>query len=296
MSFRTFLRLIRMPQWIKNSFVLVPLVFSKHFFDGEYILRSFYGFIAFCFVSSVVYIINDLVDKDEDRLHPTKKERPIASGKVSPSMAIIVAVVFFILNLLFSLQLNLHFLTVSLCYLCLNLFYSFYSKNVVLLDIFSIAAGFMLRVIGGAYAIQVEISSWLLLTTMFLSLFLAVMKRRSELLLSTETTHNNSTRKVLANYNLGFTDQMATISAAAVIICYALYTTAQRTIVTFHTENLIYTTPFVVFGIFRYMYLVYKHDQGENTTEIMLHDKPMIFNILLYTAAIVFIIYKVAGE
>lgn len=296
MNIRTFIRLIRMPQWIKNSFVLVPLIFSKHVFDGNYILHSFFGVIAFCCVSSVVYIINDIVDRDQDRLHPTKKERPIASGKVSITVAIIVAVILSVINVLFSLQLNLHFLVISICYLCLNLFYSFYSKNVVLLDVFSIAAGFMLRVIAGAYAIQVEISSWLLLTTMFISLFLAVMKRRSELLLSPEATHNSSTRKVLANYNIGFTDQMATISAAAVIICYALYTTAQRTIITFHTENLIYTTPFVVFGIFRYMYLVYKHDQGENTTEIMLHDKPMIFNILLYTAAIVIIIYKVVGE
>jgi 4-hydroxybenzoate polyprenyltransferase len=227
-------------------------------------------------------------------MHPKKKERPIASGVISVPQAIAIAAILLVVNLVLCSQLGMYFILTNFGYILLNIFYTFYAKNVVLLDIFSIAAGFMLRVIAGAYAINVEVSSWLLLTTMFLSLFLAIMKRRSELVLTADSTHN-STRKVLTNYTVAFTDQMATISAAAVIICYALYTTSQRTIDIFKTEELIFTTPFVVFGIFRYMYLVYKYDQGENTTEIMLHDVPMITNILMYGAVTVLIIYKVLG-
>jgi len=255
---------------------------------------AIFAFFAFCASSSLVYIINDIADREADKLHPKKQKRPIASGAITASQAIIIAAILLVFDAVLCTQLSLSFFFVNFGYIALNLFYTFYSKNVVLLDIFSIAAGFMLRVIAGAYAINVATSSWLLLTTMFLSLFLAVMKRRSELILTADSTQN-STRKVLTNYTVGFTDQMATISAAAVIICYALYTTAQRTLDVFKTENLIFTTPFVVFGIFRYMYLVYKHDQGENTTEIMLHDFPMIANILLYITVTLLIIYKVIG-
>jgi 4-hydroxybenzoate polyprenyltransferase len=294
MRIRTIAKLIRVPQWIKNVFVLVPLVFSMNILHPDLLKYAAIAFFAFCSASSLVYIINDIVDRDADKLHPKKKERPIASGAISLSQAIIIAALVFAVNLAFCSQLSANFIFANYGYILLNIFYSLYAKNVVLLDIFSIAAGFMLRVIAGAYAIKVETSSWLLLTTMFLSLFLAVMKRRSELVLMADDTLN-STRKVLTNYNVGFTDQMATVSAAAVIICYALYTTSQRTIAVFKTEQLIFTTPFVVFGIFRYMYLVYKYDQGENTTEIMMHDVPMIANIFLYAGVTVLILYKVLG-
>ncbi len=294
MTIKTIAKLIRVPQWIKNLFVLVPLVFSMNILHPDLLKNALIAVFCFCLASSLVYIINDIVDREADKLHPKKKERPIASGAISIIQAISLAVILLIINIAFCTQINPSFALANLAYILLNIFYSFYAKNVVLLDIFSIAAGFMLRVIAGAYAISVGISSWLLLTTMFLSLFLAVMKRRSELVLTADTTQN-STRKVLTNYTVGFTDQMATVSAAAVIICYALYTTSQRTIDVFKTEELIFTTPFVVFGIFRYMYLVYKYDQGENTTEIMLHDVPMITNILLYAATTVLILYKVIG-
>lgn len=294
MNIKTIAKLIRVPQWIKNLFVLVPLVFSMNILHPNFLKNSIIAVFCFCLASSLVYIINDIVDRDADKLHPKKKDRPIASGAISVSQGIIITAILLIFNIALCIQLNPSFILANFAYILLNVFYTFYAKNVVLLDIFSIAAGFMLRVIAGAYAINVEISSWLLLTTMFLSLFLAVMKRRSELVLTADTTHS-STRKVLTNYTVGFTDQMATVSAAAVIICYALYTTSQRTIDIFKTEDLIFTTPFVVFGIFRYMYLVYKYDQGENTTEIMLHDVPMIVNILLYSAVVVIILYKITG-
>jgi 4-hydroxybenzoate polyprenyltransferase len=294
MKTKTIAKLIRVPQWIKNLFVLVPLVFSMNILHADSLKFAVFAFFAFCMASSLVYIINDIVDRESDKMHPKKKERPIASGVISVPQAIAIAAILLVVNLVLCSQLGMYFILTNFGYILLNIFYTFYAKNVVLLDIFSIAAGFMLRVIAGAYAINVEVSSWLLLTTMFLSLFLAIMKRRSELVLTADSTHN-STRKVLTNYTVAFTDQMATISAAAVIICYALYTTSQRTIDIFKTEELIFTTPFVVFGIFRYMYLVYKYDQGENTTEIMLHDVPMITNILMYGAVTVLIIYKVLG-
>ena len=160
------------------------------------------------------------------------------------------------------------------------------------MDIFSIAAGFILRVVAGGLIINVTISSWLLLTTMFISLFLAVIKRQSELKLTNEDV-NFTTRKVLSLYSIEFTKQIAAITSSGVIVCYALYTVSARTVSIFGTENLIYTTPFVVFGIFRYMYIADRSSKGENTTEIMLTDLPLIINILLYSIFVTLIIYKI---
>ena len=189
---------------------------------------------------------------------------------------------------------NTAFILAVAAYFLINIFYSFFLKHIVLLDIFSIAAGFMLRIAAGALAIDVEISNWLILTTMFISLFLAIMKRRSELVLVMPDKHEEhpSTRRVLAFYSVNFTDQMATIAAAGVIICYALYSVSARTISIFKTENLIYTTPFVVYGIFRYMYLVYMDQKGENTTEIMITDISMIVTVVLYILTTTLIIYS----
>ncbi len=285
-----YIKLLRPPQWIKNLFVFVPLIFSKHLFHKEYLITSLLAFIVFCLISSVVYIINDIADVKSDRLHPQKKLRPIASGKINVAEAIISACVLFVISFLFLQKFNFYFIALLGIYFVLNVFYSFVLKNIVLLDIFSIAAGFMIRVLAGAFVINVEISSWLILTTMFISLFLAVMKRRSELNLN-ENLEFIATRKVLQYYSQNFTDQMATVASAGVIICYALYTVSERTITIFHTDHLIYTTPFVVFGIFRYMYLVYMNQKGENTTEIMVTDPAMIVNVALYILTTTLIIY-----
>jgi 4-hydroxybenzoate polyprenyltransferase len=286
-----YIKLVRAPQWIKNFFVFVPLLFSQHIFNKAYFLPTLSAFLMFCLVSSIVYIFNDIVDIEADRVHPTKKNRPLPSGLISIQNAVITIIVFAALVGLFLPALNAKFRIFLLSYFLLNIFYTFIFKHIVLLDIFSLAAGFMLRVMAGAFVISVEVSSWLILTTMFISLFLGIMKRRSELILINDDPNKN-TRKVLASYSLNFTDQMSTIAAAGVIICYALYTVSERTIKIFNTENMIYTTPFVVFGIFRYMFLVYMNKKGENTVEIMLTDIPMIINVILYIIAIVSIIYK----
>ena len=286
-----YIKLVRVPQWIKNFFVFVPLLFSQHIFDKTYYLPALSAFLMFCLVSSIVYIFNDIVDIEADRAHPTKKNRPLPAGLISIQNAVITIIVFAALLGLFLPSLNTKFRIFLLSYFLLNIFYTFIFKHIVLLDVFSLAAGFMLRVMAGAYVISVEVSSWLILTTMFISLFLGVMKRRSELVLINDEPNKN-TRKVLASYSLNFTDQMSTIAAAGVIICYALYTVSERTTKIFNTDNMIYTTPFVVFGIFRYMFLVYMNKKGENTVDIMLTDIPMIINVVLYFLAIILIIYR----
>jgi len=296
-----FLRLIRVHQWIKNVFVFVPLLFSLHLFDKVYFITTLSAFVVFCLASSAIYVINDLVDIESDRAHPVKRNRPLPSGAISQTAAIITASLLLVLVFWLMMYFNTEFILLVVVFVALNVLYSFWLKDLVLLDVFSIAAGFSIRVLAGAFVIQVPISSWLLLTTMFISLFLGVMKRRSELVLvndnlrqnveSTEQTGTNS-RKVLAQYSLNFADQMATVAATGVIVCYALYSVAPRTVSVFQTERLIYTTPFVVFGIFRFMYLEYMSGKGENTTRTLATDLPMIINMLLYITAIIMVIYR----
>ncbi len=289
---KNYFQLLRVPQWIKNLFVFVPLLFSLHFFEEDYFILTLKAFIIFCLASSFIYIINDIIDINADAAHPQKKYRPLPSGKISKQSAWITSIIILFLLTLLSFISPIEFIYFLTSFILLNILYSIYFKHIVILDVFSIAAGFTIRVLGGAAIINVPVSSWLILTTMFISLFLGVMKRHSELeqIKELETT---PTRKVLAEYSLIFTNQMATVAAAGVIICYALYTVSQRTVSVFSTENLIYTTPFVVFGIFRFMYLEYLNQKGENTTHIMLTDIPMIFTIILYIVTTVLIVYKI---
>jgi 4-hydroxybenzoate polyprenyltransferase len=287
-----YLKLIRVQQWVKNVFVFVPLLFSLNLFDREYFLITLFAFFLFSLASSAIYVINDLVDIESDRAHHSKKNRPLPSGAISKPAAVITFIVILIVIALLLPNFNYDFIICVSTFIVLNVLYTFYFKHIVILDVFSIAAGFTLRVLGGAFVIAVPLSSWLILTTMFISLFLGVMKRHSELTL-TPADENSSSRKVLSKYSLNFADQMATVAAAGVIICYALYTVAARTVSIFSTENLIYTTPFVVFGIFRYMYLEYMSNKGENTTKIIATDFPMIFTLIFYIITTVLIIYHI---
>lgn len=287
-----YLNLIRFPQWIKNFFVFVPLLFSRHLFDADYLLTALIAFVVFCLSSSTIYVINDLIDIDSDKAHPVKRNRPLPSGTISKKSAYLVVLLFLIIILILLPQFNNEFIYFVVGFILLNILYSFIFKHIVILDVFSIAAGFAIRVLAGAVVIAVPVSSWLILTTMFISLFLGVMKRHSELLLVNENVEAPS-RKVLSKYSLNFADQMATIAAAGVIICYALYTVSERTIYTFKTENLIYTTPFVVYGIFRYMYLEYIRNKGDNTTKIVFTDLQILITVLAYTFTTILIIYKI---
>jgi len=287
-----YLKLVRVPQWIKNFFVFVPLLFSQHLFDEDYFIKSLVAFVVFCLASSLIYVINDIIDIEADKAHPTKKNRPLPAGVISKRSALIVAVVLTAVIVILLPQFNKEFLYFVTAFVLLNIFYSFWFKHIVILDVFSIAAGFAIRVLAGAVVISVPISSWLILTTIFISLFLGVMKRHSELIL-VEESENAPSRKVLSQYSLNFADQMATVAAAGVIICYALYTVSERTVSAFGTESLIYTTPIVVYGIFRYMYLEYISNKGDNTTKIVFSDLQIILTVLIYTITTVLIIYKI---
>ncbi|HEX3074147.1 MAG TPA: decaprenyl-phosphate phosphoribosyltransferase [Ignavibacteriales bacterium] len=286
---KKYFQLMRVKQWIKNLFIFAPVIFSRHLSDARDLSTVFLAFLTFSLSSSAVYIFNDINDVESDRLHPIKKNRPIARGVISIKKAVFLLAIIIALVVASITLFNYSFIAVLFAYILLNVFYTIKLKNVVIIDLMSIAAGFMLRVIGGAFVIEVYISSWLILATLFISLFLAVMKRRSEL--DVTQTDSPGTRKVLAEYSSNFIEQIVSVSAAGVIICYALYTVSERTIREFNTEAMIYTTVFVVFGIFRFMYLVYKKSKGENATEIMLTDAPMIINILLYILTIIIIVY-----
>ena len=287
-----YLKLVRVPQWVKNFFVFVPLLFSQHLFDKNYFYTTLFAFAVFCLSSSLIYLINDIIDIEADKAHPTKMNRPLASGAISSQSALVVAIILIaaIVSLLPQFNEEFHYFVIA--FVLLNILYSFWFKHIVILDVFSIAMGFSIRVLAGAVVISVPISSWLILTTMFISLFLGVMKRHSELILVAES-ENAPSRKVLSQYSLNFADQMATVAAAGVIICYALYTVSERTVSAFGTENLIYTTPFVVYGIFRFMYLEYISNKGDNTTKIVFSDLQIILTVLIYTITTVLIIYKI---
>jgi 4-hydroxybenzoate polyprenyltransferase len=292
--FKAILRLLRVKQWTKNIFVFAALVFSKQLLNPDSVLLSLRAFFAFSFTASFVYVMNDVADRERDRLHPKKRFRPIASGEISLRSAFFIATILLALIAVFVYNLDWHFTMCLVVYLVMNLAYSFHLKDVVLIDVFVIAIGFMLRVIGGALVLNVARSSWLILTTMFLSLFLGIAKRRGELVaLGAPNTSDGSfhTRKVLEHYSVEFAEQMTTICAAGFVFSYALYTVSDRTVKMFGTENLIFTTPFVLYGVFRYLYLLHKKQLGENPTEAVLSDIPMLLNFAAYAAAMLAIIY-----
>ena len=294
-SARPVLRLLRPKQWTKNLFVFAALVFSQHLLDPGFALLSLRAFFAFSLMASFVYVINDVADRDRDRMHPKKRYRPIASGEISVGQAMGIAFALLILEAMLLAGLDWRFIICIVAYVLMNLAYSFYLKELVLIDVFVIAIGFMLRVVGGAFVIDVPRSSWLLLTTMFLSLFLGISKRRGELVsMSSKDAEGIDpihTRKVLEHYSIAFAEQMTTICAAGFIFSYALYTVSDRTVKMFGSENLILTTPFVLYGIFRYLYLLHKKHLGESPTEIVLSDIPMIVNFVAYAVAMIAIIY-----
>ncbi len=285
----TYIRLIRPKQWIKNLFVFAPLIFARELFDLAYLLLALRAFAAFCLVASAVYIVNDIADIEADRSHPEKKFRPLAAGVISMTGAYIATGILLAGAALLSFTMAPGFIFVLCLYFLLNLAYSFKLKEIVLLDVFIIAAGFMLRVVGGAYAIRVETSTWLVLCTLFISLFLGFAKRRSEL--TQIPASHFAERKVLERYRVGFLDQMLTISAAGTVISYALYTVAKRTMDLFGTDKLIYTTVFVIYGVFRYLYLIHTTSTTDKPADVVTSDVPILVTTMLWVLACILLIY-----
>lgn len=281
------IRLIRPKQWLKNSFVFAPLVFSKELFTGAF-FDALLAFLSFSLTASAVYIVNDIADVEADRLHPEKRNRPLAARTVSVTAALGLMTLLLAIVLILVWQMDSRFIAILVIYFLLNLAYSYKLKEVVLLDVFIIAAGFMLRILGGAYAIDVRVSTWIVLCSLFISLFLGFAKRRAELV---QLQGASQERKVLSLYKIDFIDQMLTISAAGAVISYALYTVAPHTIEMFGTDRMIYTTVFVIYGVFRYLYIIHTSSASENPTNAVTSDFTILWTGVLWILACIFLIY-----
>lgn len=280
---------LRPVQWVKNVFVLAPVVFAEQLFEADVLARSLLAFGAFCAAASAIYLINDLRDRDDDRRHPVKCRRPIASGALPLPAAIVAAFGLAALALAGSAYLGARFVVLLAVYLVINLGYSGGLKRFVILDVMAVASGYVLRVLAGGAAIDVEISRWLLLCTIFLALFLIFSKRRHELVLLAGSAAEH--RSVLSHYSPQFLDQMINVVTASTVVAYALYVVDDETVARFGTENLIYTVPLVLFGIFRYLYLIYQRADKGNPTEAILSDPPSLANVLLWGLTVLWIVY-----
>ncbi|MDA8015906.1 MAG: decaprenyl-phosphate phosphoribosyltransferase [Thermoanaerobaculia bacterium] len=282
------LKSLRPVQWVKNVFVLAPVVFAEHLADPELLFAALVSFATFCLAASCIYLINDLGDREEDRLHPLKKHRPIAAGELPVFTAGAAAIVLAVLTIGASLYLGLGFLMILVVYLAVNIAYSRGLKHVVILDVMVVSSGYVLRVMAGAEAIQVRVSPWLLLCTVFLALLLILSKRRHELLLLADDAGDH--RAVLQHYSATFLDQMINVVTASSVVCFALYAMDDDTVSRFG-DRLIYTLPLVIFGIFRYLYLIYQKHERRNPTEALMRDVPFVVNIFLWGFAVLWIVY-----
>lgn len=286
---KSVIKLLRPQQWLKNGVVLAGLIFSGQATNPEFQNISILTFVAFCLLSSSVYILNDIHDRELDRQHPMKKNRPLAAGKVSILAAGIVGFILALGGLLMAYNINMGLLYVALVYLVLNITYSYLLKNIVIIDVMSIAAGFVLRALAGAVAINVEFSNWLLISTFVLALFLGLGKRRHEIMVLENGA--SSHRKILDKYSPYLLDQLIGVVTASTVITYLFYTLSSEVSNKLHTDYLYVTIPFVIYGIFRYLYLVHKEEMGGSPTRLLLTDRPLMVDVLLWMASIIVILY-----
>jgi 4-hydroxybenzoate polyprenyltransferase len=282
-------RSLRPHQWVKNLFVLAPLVFAHRADDPAPLARALAAFGLFCAAASAIYLVNDVRDREADRRHPLKAKRPIAAGELPAGVATAAAVALAGGAVAGALALGPRFFAALAGYVALNLLYSFALKHIVILDAMSIAAGFMIRVLGGAAAIDVAISRWLLLCGSFLALFLAFSKRRHELVLLAAGAADQ--RRVLSEYGERFLDQMIGVVTASTVLTYALWAADPDTAERLGTPHLLWTVPMVLYGIFRFLYLTHQRSDLRNPTETILTDAPFLANFALWAAVVVALIY-----
>jgi 4-hydroxybenzoate polyprenyltransferase len=280
---------LRPHQWIKNTLVFGGLVFSHSLFEIGPLLLSIQAFLLFCFAASSVYLFNDLNDLEEDRLHPKKKLRPLAAGLVSASLVRSTMLFLASLSLFGSFLISVPFGCVVACYLVMNIAYSLKLKHVVIVDVMIIAVGFVLRAVAGAIAIGAEPSPWLVLCTMTLALLVGFGKRRNELAVLKGDAANH--RACLDGYSPQFLDLMMTISGASAFVTYTLYTMAEETAARFGSHALVLTTPFVMYGIFRFLFLIHQKSEGGDPSKMFATDKPMLVNGVLWLATCAFCVY-----
>ena len=280
---------LRPRQWTKNLIIFAALLFGQRLTDPRSIGRSAAAFAIFCVLSGVVYLVNDVVDREADRLHPLKAKRPIAAGDLSTGAALTAALVLGAVGLGAAYGLGVEFGHVALAYVALLACYSGPLKHIVIVDALTIAVGFVLRAVAGAVVIGVPISHWLLVLTIQLALFLALAKRRHELVeLAAQATNH---RASLGEYTPGLLDQLIAIVAASTLIAYAVYTISPETVAKFGTDWLGLTLPFPIYGIFRYLYLVHRRADGGNPSETLLTDRPLLACVALWGLAVIIIIY-----
>lgn len=283
------IRAMRPVQWVKNVFVLAPLVFAERLLEQSLLVQTAFAFFAFCFAASSIYLVNDLRDREDDREHPLKKNRPIASGALPVPTAAVAAGVLAALSLVLALSLGTTFAIILGSYLAINMAYSNGLKRVVILDVMAVSSGYVLRVMAGAVAISVEVSQWLLLCTTFLALFLIFSKRRHELVLLADSASGH--RSVLSHYSPAFLDQMINVVTASTVVSYSLYCVDQTTVERFGGNRLILTLPMVLYGIFRYLYLIYQRPEQRNPTEALLTDWPFVVNVVLWGLVVLWVVY-----
>lgn len=281
--FRDIAYTLRPHQWVKNLLVLAPPFFGGALFtDGSMFVKMFLAFVGFSLASSTAYIINDITDIEQDRLHPQKRQRPLSSGRINIFTAVVLGFITLALSLAASYKIGLDFLLITLAYLALSLAYSFYLQKIEIIDVFCIAIGFVLRIEAGGIASGIEVSNWLLLTTFLLSLLLAFGKRRHELALHHDP--ENPFREVLLRYNTNFLDTTLSIFATTAIVTYAIYT------VDIESRIFLITVPFAIFGVLRYMYLVQTDTRGD-PTESLFKDRPLLFSVVVWFLITTAIIY-----
>jgi len=285
------IRLLRPQQWLKNGIVVAGLIFSGQAANPDFQFITFLTVAAFCMLSSSVYVINDIVDIERDRQHPLKKNRPLAAGDVSVSLALTIGIILALAGLTLAYYIGPAVFIVVLAYLILNIAYSYVLKNIVIIDVMSIAAGFVLRALAGAVAIDVEFSNWLLITTFVLALFLGLGKRRHEIIFLEKDA--SSHRKILDNYSPYLLDQLIGVVTASTVITYLFYTLSSEVSEKLHTHYLYVTIPFVIYGIFRYLYLVHKEEMGGSPTRLLLTDRPLLIDVLLWLASVMIILYVI---
>ena len=285
------IRLLRIPHWIKNLIVLLPLIFARRLAEPWAWSHALLGTLSFCLASSFIYVLNDLLDQERDRHHPDKKNRPIATGQVSFHQAVLLMGGLLLLLLLLAPRVGPRFVWVVTSYLGLQLLYNFLLKRWILADVISLAIGFVLRAVGGAVAIDAIISPWLVICTFSICLFLGFGKRSCEQIALGDRAAKNHHREVLAHYTTGLLTHLLTLSASIAIVSFLLYATSPRTIAEFGTHLFIFTLPFIFYGVFRYAMLCMQGAYS-GPTELLLRDRPLQLTILLWLAVTVWIIYQ----
>jgi 4-hydroxybenzoate polyprenyltransferase len=293
MVLKALLKTMRPKQWVKNVFIFAAIVFDRKLRDPDALLHTVITFVAFCLVSGAVYLINDLVDIEKDRQHPTKRQRPLPSGELSPSVAVGVAAVIPLVCIPAAFAVNTPLGSVMVLYLGLMIIYSLYLKNLVILDVMIIAAGFVLRVAAGVVVIDVErFSPWLYVCMTLLALFLGFGKRRHELFTLGASANNH--RASLQHYSLELIDQMSVVVTSAAIMAYSLYTFSAPNLPRVNGQPLMMLTiPFVLYGLFRYQYLIHVKREGGTPEELVLRDLPLIVDLVLYAVTVLVLMYGI---